>query len=174
MWNTYAGFFRGQLLIRRGQSAEGSLLLEKANTDLRYSGFAGYLPLFFGIFAKYYPTTREPGAALVAVDDAIDRCMQSGRRWEFAELLRIRAKVLLQEDAIGNAEEAESIFKDSLRIAKEQGALSWQLRTANSLATHWHETNRAKAAYTLLAPIYARFTEGFGTEDMRKAATLLS
>ena len=174
MWNTYAGFFRGQLLIRRGQSAEGSLLLEKANTDLRYSGFAGYLPLFFGIFAKYYPTTREPGAALVAVDDAIDRCMQSGRRWEFAELLRIRAKVLLQEDAIGNADEAESIFQDSLRIAQEQGALSWQLRTANSLATHWHETNRAKAAYTLLAPIYARFTEGFGTEDMRKAATLLS
>jgi hypothetical protein len=43
-----------------------------------------------------------------------------------------------------------------------QGALSWELRVATSLARLLRDRDRVGEARDLLAPIYDRFTEGFG------------
>jgi hypothetical protein len=37
----------------------------------------------------------------------------------------------------------------------------------------WHQQGRAARARDLLAPIYARFTEGFATADLEAAKALL-
>jgi hypothetical protein len=37
----------------------------------------------------------------------------------------------------------------------------------------WHEQRRPLQAYELLAPIYARFTDGFDTADLIAAKSLL-
>jgi predicted ATPase len=58
-------------------------------------------------------------------------------------------------------------------MAREQGALSWELRTATSLGRLWHEQGRSCEAHNLLNSVYARFTEGFDTTDLTKARTLL-
>jgi len=42
-----------------------------------------------------------------------------------------------------------------------------------SLARLWRGQHRAKQARKLLAPVYRRFTEGFGTADLVAAKTLL-
>jgi predicted ATPase len=59
-------------------------------------------------------------------------------------------------------------------MARQQGALAWQLRTATSLAHLYQIMNRPREARLVLAPIYDDFSEGFGTADLRTAATLLS
>jgi predicted ATPase len=51
--------------------------------------------------------------------------------------------------------------------------LSWELRAATSLARLWREQSRKEEARELLAPIYARFTEGFETADLRTAKALI-
>jgi predicted ATPase len=51
--------------------------------------------------------------------------------------------------------------------------LSWELRSATSLARLWRDQNRAKAAREILAPVYDRFTEGFETADLKAAKLLL-
>jgi predicted ATPase len=51
--------------------------------------------------------------------------------------------------------------------------LSWELRAAASLARLLRDQNRSTEAIALLAPIYNRFTEGFGTEDLRAAKALI-
>ena len=68
---------------------------------------------------------------------------------------------------------AEQHFRQALDWARRQGALSWVLRAATSLARLLRSRGRVDEARDLLAPIYKRFTEGFGTADLREAKRLI-
>jgi hypothetical protein len=61
---------------------------------------------------------------------------------ERPELIRINGQVRVAE----NAAFAEECFHHSLRLAREQGARSWALRTATSLAGLWCDQGRHKQA----------------------------
>ena len=69
----------------------------------------------------------------------------------------------------GDFEGAEQNYSSSLKWARQQQAKSWELRTSTSLARLWQSQGKRKAAYYLLAPIYAWFTEGFDTKDLKEA-----
>jgi predicted ATPase len=47
------------------------------------------------------------------------------------------------------------------------------LRAAISLSRLWQQQSKRTEAYTLLAPIYDWFTEGFDTADLQEARALL-
>jgi predicted ATPase len=47
------------------------------------------------------------------------------------------------------------------------------LRTATSLARHWQAHDRASDARAVLEPVFARFSEGFGTADWLAARRLV-
>jgi predicted ATPase len=68
---------------------------------------------------------------------------------------------------------AENHFNQALDWARRQGALSWELRAATSLAGLLRDQGRIGEARDLLAPIYERFTEGFGTADLQAGKKLL-
>jgi predicted ATPase len=61
----------------------------------------------------------------------------------------------------------------SLDVARQQGALSWELRSAMSLAELWKDQGRHDAAVNLLVSVRDRFTEGFSTADLVSAGRLL-
>jgi predicted ATPase len=84
-------------------------------------------------------------------------------------MLRVKGEIASRT----GAPEAETYFRESLEWARRQTALSWELRTATSFARLRREQGRAKEAFTLLAPIYGRFTEGFQTRDLQVARLLL-
>jgi predicted ATPase len=48
-----------------------------------------------------------------------------------------------------------------------------ELRAATSLARLWQRQGKRDEARDLLAPLYAWFTEGFDTKDLRDAKALL-
>ena len=75
--------------------------------------------------------------------------------------------------ASGDATVAEDHFRQALDSARRQGALSWELRAATSLARLWNGQNRRTEALALLQPVYDRFTEGFDTADLKAAKALL-
>ena len=56
---------------------------------------------------------------------------------------------------------------------RRQLAKSWELRTSISLARLWQSQGKRAEAIELLAPVYAWFTEGFDTKDLRDAKALL-
>ena len=70
-------------------------------------------------------------------------------------------------------EGAERDYAASLAWARHQRAKSFELRTAISHARLLREQGRVGGARDLLAPVYAWFTEGFGTKDLREARALL-
>jgi hypothetical protein len=91
--------------------------------------------------------------------------------WSLPELLRVDADLLRWRggpDAAG-----EEKLLQSLEVARRQSALSWELRTATSLARLWREGGRGEEARDLLAATFRRFTEGFETADVVSARRLL-
>ena len=77
------------------------------------------------------------------------------------------------QGAPGAAAAAEGLFWQALDWARRQGALSWELRAATSLARLLSDQGRSADATALLQPVYDRFTEGFATADFKAARTLL-
>jgi predicted ATPase len=68
---------------------------------------------------------------------------------------------------------AEGHFRQALDWARRQGALSWELRAATSLARLLSDQGRSADATGFLQPVYDRFTEGFDTADLKAAKALL-
>jgi predicted ATPase len=108
------------------------------------------------------------------IDDALlERAENGTAGWSTAEILRARADALLTEDCPTGVSAAEAVLLKALAVAKTQGALAWELRSATSLAQLWQRQGHFQQAYELLAPIYQRFTEGFATPDLTKVRRLL-
>jgi predicted ATPase len=89
------------------------------------------------------------------------------------EFIRLKGELTMQQDMPGAAASAEALLRRALDGAREQGALSWELRAATSLARSLRSQGRCSDAITCLRPIYDRFTEGFGTADLIAAKRLL-
>ena len=58
-------------------------------------------------------------------------------------------------------------------VARQQQAMSWELRAATSITRLWRDKDKPRQARELLAPVYGWFTEGFDTRDLKEAKALL-
>jgi predicted ATPase len=128
-----------------------------------------------GALASGLARTGRLDEALIALDDAMatDRKCADGRGWYAPELLRIKGEVLLQQGADQLGLAAEDCFTQAARMAREQGALFWELRAALSLARLRVSQGRQHEARAPLVSVYDRFTEGFATADLQAARTML-
>jgi predicted ATPase len=79
--------------------------------------------------------------------------------------------MLRKKSATANGEDS---FREALDWARRQGALSWELRAATSLARLRRDQGKVQQARELLAPVYGWFTEGFDTRDLKEAKALLA
>jgi predicted ATPase/DNA-binding winged helix-turn-helix (wHTH) protein len=174
LWETAGHFLKGKLLVERGEFAQGLLVLRDAFETGGRTWRLSY-PEFKGTIALGLAGTGRLDEALVALDDAMaaDREDADGRGWYAPELLRIKGEVLLQKGASQLAQAAEDCFNQAAQMAREQGALFWELRIALSLARLRVSHGRHHEARAPLASVYDRFTEGFATADMQAARTML-
>src|SRR5580704_1611230 len=167
--HAWARCLEGALFIGRGDAERGLRLLRTALDELRENEFALPYTVFLGALAGALAGVGQVTQGIVAIDDALARAERDQERWCVAELLRVKGELILSEGAPHAAAVAEDCFGQALDWARRQGALSWELRAATSLARLWHEQNRTKSAREILAPVYDRFTEGFETTDLRAA-----
>jgi predicted ATPase len=94
-------------------------------------------------------------------------------KWFEAEINRIAGEIVRLSPQ-QNATKAEGYFERALAVARKQGAKSWELRAAMSMARLWRDNGKPQQARKLLAPVYGWFTEGFDTRDLREAKVMLS
>ncbi|MGE8066948.1 ATP-binding protein [Pseudomonas sp. NPDC089569] len=106
-------------------------------------------------------------------DDLRHRANSGAAGWSTAEILRADAETLLSADCPVKERTAETLLLGALDVAKSQGALAFELRSATSLARLWLHQRRFQQAHQLLAPIYHRYTEGHATPDLTAVRTLL-
>jgi predicted ATPase len=111
--------------------------------------------------------------ALATINGAISEAEGRGGTFDLPEMLRLKGDFLANRDP-SNIAEAEHCFRQSLDLARRQGALSWELRTATAITRLRASQGRREEAREALAPVLGRFTQGKGTVDLRAAGNLLS
>ena len=156
--------------------ATGLRLLRSCFQELGETGITA--PRFMRFAAAYMAEglgkAGQVADALDAIDDAIARAERTEELWQFPELLRVKGELVLLQGAAPQAAAAEDYFEQALDWARRQGAQSWELRAAASLARLLCDQGRSADAVALLQPVYDRFTEGFETADLKAAKALLN
>ena len=170
-WLAFGRCYQGQLVIRRGDVTTGLQLLRtgvgefiESNTTSRF------------IAAQMAEALRQAGRigeGLAVIEGAIRRSKTDEELWATAELLRVKGELVRMQAIPEASAAAEDQFRHALELSRHQGALSWELRAATSLARLWYEQSRPAEALALLQPVYDRFTEGFGATDLIAAKQLL-
>jgi predicted ATPase/DNA-binding winged helix-turn-helix (wHTH) protein len=172
LWRAYGRSFRGVLVIQRGDVITGLQLLRAGFDEIGEAGFAIFRLIAF-LMADALGRAGQNADGLATIEEAIARADLTDERWAMAELMRVKGELLLLQGAPGAAAAAEDHFRQALDWAHRQGALSWELRAATSLARWLRNRGRAAEALDALRPVYDRFTEGFATADFLAAKALL-
>jgi predicted ATPase len=173
IWRAEAHRFRATLLIRNGDFDTGLRLLRTSLEQSPEATYQPYFTWFLGELAEGLGRAGQIAEGLEAIDEALARSERNEDRWCVAELLRIKGELLLLQGGSRAAAAAEDHFGQALDWARRQGALSWELRGATSLARLRRDQYRSTETIALLAPIYNRFTEGFETADLKTAKALI-
>jgi predicted ATPase len=172
-WQAFGRCFKSVLHIRYGHLAEGLANLAVALDGLREIQFGVYYSVFLSEYADALARAERAAEGRRAIDQAIGRADRNEEYWYKPELLRIKGEIVLREALPNAAEEAEKFFSESLDLSRQQQTIAWQLRAATSLARLHLLKSRAARARNTLAPIYAGFSEGFETADMKAAREVL-
>jgi hypothetical protein len=169
-WGDFASRIKGIVLVKTRDLETGSPLLRAGLDDITDPNSGLWYLTGLTEMAEALVQAGRTADGLATVEAGIDRS-QGG--WLAPELLRLKGELLLLQGAPGTTEAAQYLFRQALDRAHQQGALSWELRAATSLARLLRDRDRIAEARDLLAPIYERFTEGFGTADLQAARRLL-
>jgi predicted ATPase len=179
---TYASLLRGWTVALEGQISEGLQQIRQSQLAHHATGTEYERPFFLALQAEICGHAGHIDEALQALAEAFRVVEHTGeRRWE-AELHRLQGECLLARvgtpEAIAGSRppeeaEADGRFRHALTIARRQQAKAFELRAATSLSRLWHRQGKQAAARHLLAEVYAWFTEGLDTADLREARALL-
>ena len=131
-----------------------------------------WMPLWLSYLAKANAEIGQFDDARRCIGEATAAVEMAKEKWCEAEVNRIAGEIALLSPEPDGAK-AEAHFERALAVAREQQAKSWELRAAMSMTRIWRDQGRWQQARDLLAPLYAWFTEGFDTRDLKEAKVLL-
>jgi class 3 adenylate cyclase/tetratricopeptide (TPR) repeat protein len=171
-FGAHAMVLGGWAAVNRGQGEAGLEKIREGIDAFRATGSAVELSHWLGLLAEACGDTERPEEGLRVVGEALQHVNETGIVYYEPELRRVEGELRLRCEA-GDATAAESSFWRSIEIARNQGAKSWELRAAMSLARLWRSQGKPQQARELLAPVYGWFTEGFDTLDLKEAKALL-
>jgi predicted ATPase/DNA-binding winged helix-turn-helix (wHTH) protein len=162
---------KGDLLVRRGEPAEGIELLRRGLATLHATRHKILVGAFSIALAEGLARLNQIDEALIVLEEAIQQVVHENETFDMPEVLRLKGTLLhaSRADAAG----ADAWLRQSLDLARQQSALSWELRTATSLARSLADSGRMEDARGLLLPVYQRFAEGHETADLLDANVFL-
>jgi predicted ATPase/DNA-binding winged helix-turn-helix (wHTH) protein len=163
---------KGIALLARGEAGLGLAMLKDSVEKLQSQRFGAVAGLCVPLAAALAATDHD-NEALDTIDRAIAQARHCNFMMEMPDMMRARAEVLMRKRN-PDFPQAERSLKQSLELARCQGTLGYELRTAISLARLWLRQGRRDEALDMLAPIHGRFTEGFHTRGLRAAGELLA
>jgi predicted ATPase len=164
--------FQGLLSAKRGEFTAAERLLRDCLRGLRQSRYEVVYAWFLTSLAGVLVDAGQASDSLAVIDEAQEYAERSDTLWLMPEIIRVKGEVLLVVES-ADTPSAEEHFRRSLNLARRQGALSWELRSAMSLGQLHSAQGRKKDAGALLNFVYAKFTEGFETAELRHARRIL-
>jgi predicted ATPase len=168
---------QGWLLVHQGELAPGVERMTMALAYRRTTGSQLFLPFFMAFLAEAALRRGHMAEGLDTVEAALRLTASNFDRFWEPELYRLRGELLLAQPGARHAARqrraAAASFQQALDVARVQEAKALELRAALSLGRLWQSQGKPEAAHGLLTEVYAWFTEGFDTADLRTARTML-
>jgi predicted ATPase len=163
---------KGKLAIRLGDAASGIPLLRACLQTLHANHHETLTTSLAGLLVEGLLMTGQHQEAASVIDAAVAQCERAAGSFYDPEIWRLKGCVLEsapQPDPVG----AEAWFQRAIERAREQSALSWELRAITSLARLYRTQGRSAAGRQELGAVLDRVTEGSDAVDIRAATHLL-
>jgi predicted ATPase/DNA-binding winged helix-turn-helix (wHTH) protein len=173
LWHAWGACLGAMLVIARGGDDEGLETLQRTLDELPQGAFFEHYAGIRAVLAETFGRTGSISRGQATIDDALARSERDEERWYTAEFLRVKGELQRLENTPKAMREAEQQFRRALDCARQQEALSWELRASMSLARLHQTQGRRDEARDALALVYGRFNEGFQTADLKAAKTLI-
>ena len=170
-WQALGRVFRGNHLLEAGQADAGLAELGAGIAAYRATSGLLYLPYVLALLAEACRRSGDHAAGLQAIAEARELVEATGVRGFEPYVQRIEATLLRDQGA--DAALVERTLEGSIALAKKQKARLPELRATVELARLWQGQGRPADARARLQPLYAWFTEGLHSADLRAAKTLL-
>jgi len=177
-----AAYYRAwsRILIRYAEAwdepdAERRERLRASIEEFKTTGARLRLPYYLGLQARVCRKAERHAEGLAIIDEALAESRATNERCWDAELHRMRGELLAARGV--EEEEVESALERARMIAQSQQARVLELRVAISLArlrSQRRQPSQLEDARRHLADVYAWFSEGNETPDLRRARSLLA
>jgi predicted ATPase len=172
-WRVWGRCFKGVQVIKSGRLDEGLIELREGMEELRSIQYGVYYVVFLCEYAEALGLSGQPDQGLAVIDEALARSERNEENWYVAELLRVKGELILRRGGGGAVTDAMKHLQLSLEWSRRQETLSWELRTAISLARMHSQDKHPNTSRNLLRTVYAKFTEGHASADLVAAQRIL-
>jgi predicted ATPase len=160
----------GWVLGEEGQLEEGINMIHHGLAIVKEIGSWILYQQELSLLADTYRKAKKISEGLATVEEALAMVNEKGFRLLEPELYRLKGMLLLGGEANS---EAEVCFQRAIEVARRLKAKTWELRATLSLCRLWQKQGQRERARKMLGEIYAWFTEGFETRDLKEAKALL-
>ena len=135
VWHCYADCFEAELMMREGRAEECLRTLTAGMETLSSAGFTLFKSYFQSVAASAMARLSRHSEALRLIDEAIGHSGRSGERWCLPELHRVKAQILLSQDADHAVALAMEHLAQGAEAGCQDGAHAWKRRIDRDLAT---------------------------------------
>ena len=172
LWRVNAELKAGWARGRIHDAAAGAEDLRRALAAAADLGMMRDAWFYTALLAELEAQTLGADSALARIDEALVLAHQVDDRCDLPFPHLLRGELLLKRDP-SNPAPAEEAFHAALEIAKQQGARSWGLRAALSLAKLYQSTSRLAEGQAVLAPALEGFSPTPEMPEIAEAQALL-
>jgi class 3 adenylate cyclase/predicted ATPase len=179
-WDPLVSIYKGWALAAQGLQDEGIAQTRDGIARYRAAGNGLTQVHMLAVLAEALGDAERWDEAFNVLAEAMDVAETNDERYFEPELYRLRGEFLrrraanMPPDRAAQLAAANDSIHEALERARRQEARSLELRAAMSLCRLQREQGDAVESRQLLADVYAWFTEGFETRDLRDARALLA
>ena len=172
-WGTVAEMVVGWAHGRLANPTEGAAKMRQALAVLINKGGRLLVAFFQGLLADLELETLGADSAFARIDEALVNADQATNFASLPFLHRLRGDILLKRNP-PNIAPAEDAYQTAIAVSQQQGARSFELRAALSLAKLYQSTDRPAEAHAVLAPALEGFSPTLEMPEIAEAQALVA
>ena len=148
-WQMFGALLQGCLFAASHNPADAIQTISTGIIAIRSFGLRMWAPFYLSLLAWAYAELQQFTQARGCIDEALEEMDLTKETWFEPEVNRIAGEIVLKS-LKPEAAEANTFFERALTVARDQGAKSWELRAAMSIARLWRDQGKQKEARELL------------------------